>query len=164
MFGNLNVLCFSETLATIEDLCLPHFFIGFDNFQILAAKKFRVGRPSGGLLILTNKTTVREVEIIDSSEPWIYLKCKINRKHLIISNVYSRPKSQKIIFDKFKSVLYELSIQFCSTRIIIAGDFNARISDLNSTDEEIFENSSLFSIRTSLDNIMAIEIEKKRKN
>lgn len=63
-------------------------------------------------------------------------------------------KDGDVKLNSFSSVLYNIISDYGCDNIILGGDFNARIGNLNSfNNEDLFEGSFLFNFRSSLDTV-----------
>uniref|UniRef100_T1HY86 Endo/exonuclease/phosphatase domain-containing protein n=1 Tax=Rhodnius prolixus TaxID=13249 RepID=T1HY86_RHOPR len=84
------------------------------------------GRPSGGLMICLKKGIV-----------------------------YWQPGSlHDSIIDSFSFDLFNIYSEYENCYVIIGGDYNSRIGNLNSLDNDIFINSNLSGFRSSLDDVI----------
>lgn len=117
-----------------------------------AVKVYSRGRASGGLMLLIKSKYESSVNIINKSAYWLFISLKIDCRQFIIGIIYFKPDMDDIlILNLFKTVLDDIISCYGCHNIILGGDFNSRISNLNNLDEEIFENSFLDPKRRSLD-------------
>lgn len=116
-----------------------------------AVRQFRRGRARGGLIVLVN-ASIYKLELIDRQENYIVVKIDSNKLNIIVCLVYVSPNEQFVnLLTKLDKVLYEVSLKYPDQVIIVGGDFNAKIGNLNQIKEySIFENSSLSWIRSSV--------------
>lgn len=145
---DLDLLCLYETWHT-RTKQLPEFL--YDS-HTLAAESFaiknkQVGRASGGIMIITSKRI--ECVIIEVSEYWILLKIKINLEYFTLGIFYFKPSlDDNIVIEMLEEVLHNIDIE---QKVILAGDFNSRIGNLNYVEEELFDGTGLKEERTSKD-------------
>ena len=157
-----------------ETFTLPgfDFTIKFPNHYALhcpATKYTRLGRPSGGIVLLIKKTLYKYIEIVDTQISHV-LAIKIKKclfrtdKDILLVMIYNHPSES--IFYKHKnyySTLEQLD-QFIANSIetgqefdlIIGGDINARVGDWAYTDdgEDMFDDSQTTFERESQDTII----------
>ena len=155
---HLNDLCeFIESFDIIglgETFTLPGFDFGmkFPEHHALhcpATKYSKLGRPSGGLVLLIKKKIEKFVQIIDTQISHV-LAIKVNKslfntnKDILLIMLYNHPRES--VFYKHKdyySTLEEVD-QFLANQIekgqefnvLLGGDLNARIGDWAYTEDE----------------------------
>lgn len=148
---NLDLLCLYETWHT-KTKQLPEFL---QDSHILAAESFaiknkQVGRASGGIMIITSKTV--EYVIIEASEYWILLRIKINLEYFTLGIFYFKPSlDDNIVIEMLEDVLHNLDIE---QKVILAGDFNSRIGNLNYVEEELLDGTGVNEERISKDSFI----------
>ena len=128
---------------------------GLEEFEFIsspAVKEAERGRPKGGLLIAIN-TLVYKSEIIIIKENFIFVLLVEKNFKMIIGLCYCSPLAD---FRSFMLSLNEtltlISIKFPNVLIFVGGDFNARVGDLNSFDQEVTEGlENLYAKRETLD-------------
>lgn len=133
-----------------EKLHLPKYLADY-NYLISKANKVSIsGIPSGWLCILYKKEFVKEVILLRSSETWLCMKCNIENKEYIICNIYIREVNADYRMETLDEILRNLKEKY-STPIILGGDFNAHIGDLNQMDEKIITNAMFTGERKTQD-------------
>ena len=155
---NLDGLCeFMRTFDILglgETFTLPgfDFSLKFPDYFALhcPAKKYsKLGRPSGGLVLLIKKTLAPYIEIIETNLSHV-LAIKISKsllktsKDLLYVTLYNHPKESVFYKNKDYYSTLEQTEQFIAELIeedkdydvIINGDLNARIGDWAYTEEE----------------------------
>ena len=133
---------------------LPIFLSEFDCYEQLAVKEKSLGRSKGGLIVLVNKSLLSK--LVEKNEWCIWLEIKINDKVFILNFLYLNPLYN---IAEYLISLSDTITDICNTydkpKIIILGDFNARIGNSNSYDEtydnEIFDGLECSARRESLD-------------
>lgn len=155
LINQLDILCLCETWLATTKFYLPKALDIFDVISTPATREQSIGRPSGGLMIFLKRSVVTNIEVLSSTSWWMFIKVKINHESYIIVSVYWKPNVDSSIIDLFKQELTDLYLNNMNTKFIVGGDFNCRISSLNSFDEDVmFENSKLSGIRESYDKVL----------
>ncbi len=92
------------------------------------------GRPSGGLAILTKKTTNWSLTKITDSSNKNFQACLISNEGItwLLINVYVPPTAPDVFNDIYLPVLDIIHGQHQVSSRLVAGDFNARIGDAES--------------------------------
>ena len=172
---HLTSLCeFIESLdiaGLSETFTLPgfDFNVKFPNHFALhcpATKYTKLGRPSGGLVLLIRKTLRKYIELVDTQISHV-LAIKIKKtcfntdKDLLLITMYNHP-AESIFYKKrdYFSTLEQVD-QFIANSLeqgqefdlLIGGDLNARIGDWAYTEdgEDEFEDSPQTYVRDSQD-------------
>lgn len=112
------------------------------------------GRVSGGILILYNDKFC-SIKVLEKSDSFIFLKVNVNKINFILGVVY-RPQSIKIqlFIEEITLTLDKLSNVYANCEIILGGDFNCRVAELNRVHKEILENNlNLLPVKNSLDKL-----------
>ncbi|XP_026687849.1 uncharacterized protein LOC113472340 [Diaphorina citri] len=116
-----------------------------------ATKDKQRGRASGGILLFINKNIAYETICITNM--WILVKIKPpTEPDVFVGNVYINPNYDMIEALQLLKVPMD-RITMDSNRILIGGDFNARIADRNCLDEEMAQDLNVLAQRTSLDTL-----------
>ena len=155
---NFEGLCdFVQTFDVLglgETFTLPGFDFGIKFPDYLAlhcpAKKYtKLGRPSGGLVLLIRKSLAPFIEIVETNISHV-LAIKIKKtllnttKDLLFVSVYNHPRESVFYKNKTYYSTLEQVEQFLADNIeegkdldiLINGDLNARIGDWAFTEEE----------------------------
>lgn len=125
-----------------ESITLPPRFAGWDSI-CSPAKKNQRGRPSGGLLILFNDKFFTP-EVLFKAENWIFINVRSKFNYtFVIGLIYFQINID--IVDKLNtlecyinSLMLELDP---NTPILLGGDFNAKVGDLNQLHSSLFNYS-----------------------
>lgn len=146
---NCAILALSETwqltayhppqLSSMIQICHP------------AIKIHAVGRASGGLELYYDPNTVQQVETISMSEIWICVKCLLNNINVIVVSVYIRDNYPEERIKMLQDLIQEIVNNDPEVPIIIGGDFNGRIGELNQFSELTLQGSLLSETRYSKD-------------
>lgn len=134
---------------TKQNLNFSHF-MNHQHILSPATRESKMGRARGGLLVYYAKEY--KVEKLYVTEDFIFLIVNINSKKVIIGSVYANPNSN---FENFLSnldnLIYECSLRFPNSPMIIGGDFNAKIGNLNQLGENfLLQSTNLYNNRSSL--------------
>lgn len=128
---------------------------GFEDYNLVQREAVRdnlKGRASGGLILLIKKPW--DTATIEISDFFVLIKMRNGNTQILVGLVYFKPNSVnecllhlEYFFENNKEILN-------SYPLILAGDFNARIGDLNQAPQsEFFYSSDLFDTRWSLDQV-----------
>ncbi|KAI5704191.1 hypothetical protein M8J75_002833 [Diaphorina citri] len=131
-----------------DTLDLPGFQ-DFDVYKAKAAKTVGPGRPSGGLLVLADKTL--NSEIVIESLDYLFIKVRLESKPIIVGCVYLQPSLNPNILTELDNAIGNLEIQFPDMDIVVGGDFNSRIGFGNSIGPEEIEGYKVWDLRISKD-------------
>lgn len=150
---NYDIVGLVETWNYLEKTNLP-FRIKekYDLVQSFASKNHELGRASGGIIFLIKKELMKYVTIIDIKDEWIFLKLRSSSEKIIVGNVYIKPtiKTSKFI-DLFENFFLDNLFDFVDSKLIIGGDFNARIGTKGGLDNCVIEGLPLNAERRSSD-------------
>lgn len=115
---NCAILALSETwqLISFHPPQLQHM----TQISILASKNRAVGRPSGGLELFYDPKYVNNVEIINTSEIWISIKCTIDETELIVTSVYIRDHHAEDRINMLQDLVNDNINKYPRTPMIIA--------------------------------------------
>ena len=145
---SFDLLCLSETF-TYASFDFTTKFQDYTHLHCPAKKISRLGRPSGGLIILAKKHLSEHIQIIETNTPNI-LSLKISSKYTKtekdilfigtyihpIGSVYYRDKEHDSTLDTLEQFMAEQLDQDNDYSYIISGDLNSRISDWSFTKED----------------------------
>lgn len=125
---------------------------GWDNYHQLwvpAVKEKLIGRARGGLAIFADKA-VTPCSVITTNESWIFSEMAFGDLKCIVGSVYISPSVdfQQFLTD-FERTLSEICSKGDENLIIIGGDFNCWVAELNSWPEEALSDTNLFPCRKS---------------
>lgn len=86
-------------------------------------------------------------------EAFIFVQAVSQYFEVIIGSVYLSPLSDFAHFkDKFEKSIYDITLKYPQSAIILGGDLNCKIGNLNQLDEDVFAGiNNIISIRTTLD-------------
>lgn len=149
----LDIICISETWLTAEPT-LPAILTDYDYISTSATREFRRGRAKGGLIILYKKH-LHNINVIIKHPNWIFIKDKSNNLDFILGLVYIAPLIELDILNDLNLEISEIARSHPELPIIIGGDFNARMGDLNQLIEGSIPFGTIFTHdRFSLDTIV----------
>lgn len=115
-----------------------------------ATKDHHLGRPSGGLVTCSSKIG-SDCAVIDSSDNWLFCEIKCGETSLIVGSVYfNRNINVMETFLKFQRVLEDVCNNADGETIIVGGDLNSWVAELNSWPSEALEGTKLAPDRISL--------------
>ena len=128
---NFKILGLVETwLGEEEEFTLT----GFKGYFKGKTKKGLRGRKPGGIALMVKEEKGTKSEIIQNKvEECMWVKINIKNEVFIIGVVYNQPSGSvyenKNFFNELKREVDELIERFDKSRLILMGDFNARIGD-----------------------------------
>lgn len=108
------------------------------------------GRGSGGLLTLVAKKL--RFEVLDACQHWTFLKIFLESMSVFICSFYihkSLDPSQ--ILDRLQALLANLDGNYDDPVIIFGGDFNCRVANLGSCEEDLTSGTPFYRDRVSPD-------------
>ena len=149
-----DILCISETWhLDINKVQIQNKYRCFDSVAIKTADR---GRPSGGLMILLNEKYYKNAEEICKNECYIFIKFTQSNKLIILGVTYiNQTRSVKAELEKIEETLSIINNKYKSAPIFLGGDFNARIKNRGTIDEEQLPTEAHFDLsRESLDQII----------
>lgn len=127
----------------------------WENFRCESSEAVReksTGRAGGSILTLSRNDYV--CSVIGKLSLYVFVSLQMSDVKYVIGTVYFKPSNDILVaLDLLQLMLDEILNSFHDVPILIAGDFNSRMGELGSLDEEIVENSVLFEKRTSKDEI-----------
>lgn len=102
--------------------------------------------------------TVGKTEVIDVSERWIFVSTTFQQFRIITGTIYFKPKLDlDIILESLQSTLDNIICRFPDAIILLGGDFNARIGNLDNAPTDLLESTNLTKNRNSLDEFVSAE-------
>lgn len=126
-----QIICLIETWLWRENSENLPFTVNYTNITQLAAKDFSKGRGSGGIIIYIKKDL--KYKLIEKCDWWVAYEISTTQTNFTIICVYFKPNMDMAIYlDGLAEMVNELLCEVPERKIIIAGDFNARIGNLNS--------------------------------
>lgn len=128
---------------------LPPF--SFDLIDSPAVRTAERGRASGGLLIALN-TSKYKYKTIKITEQLINVEVKINSNNFnfILGVIYLKPDSNIELFcAEFNEIIILINNNYPNSPLIIGGDFNVRIGDLNQV-QKMYSQKMLISLPLEL--------------
>lgn len=128
--------------------------MGYDYINVPAKKTESRGRASGGIILLFKKSLNFQIRVIQCRDWWLSVCVESNIVKIVLCAVYLRPgKEFDYLLDSVKNDLHEIGSAFPNYNLILAGDFNSRIGQLNVLDDEVFAGYDFNGLRVSKDNI-----------
>lgn len=148
-----EILCLNETWLLSEPNIYPKMLSGHKGIHSLAVKDHSFGRGSGGLLIFCHKSY--ECTVLNVSPWWIIIRVSLGHNlSIIVCSVYFKPSLPlESAIELLQATLTEICGNFDNPILIIGGDFNGRVSNLNCAPSELFAESNLMPARDSLDSV-----------
>lgn len=148
LLNNCQVIAFAETWLLNEDLVIPSFLNDYKPFCCKAVKTSLTGRASGGILICIHNTLANRVTKLDSNRYWIFLKIEIALISVIVGCIYIPPSCEmESCLDDLDLTVSSITSRFPNHCIILCGDYNAHVGNLNDLEEEFLLNCSLYEKR-----------------
>lgn len=144
-----DILCLQETWLMTPPTHIPHISDYFNVIFSAAVKEKQKGRGSGGLLTLIKKEIPYEVTNICNL--WIFVKIQIPDSQFILGNVYISPKFNYIQAMESMQNLLESITDF---KVVVGGDYNGRIGELNYLDIPDLTDSGFEAERSSMDTVI----------
>lgn len=151
-----NIICLSETwnTSTLNPITLPSFLGDFTQYISPATKEKSKGRASGGLLLLIKNNRKTDSKVISITNIWIIVHVKLLNFNFILGLVYFKPdNNHNFYISQLNDTINDLTSFYPNLPIILIGDYNARIGQLNQFEEQIFLNTNFTGKRQSLDKI-----------
>lgn len=151
LFNDSDILCAYGTHVPSNINLVPNFLNGFDILSVPAVKEKTLGRASGGLALFFRKNMIK-IKVINSCKYWLFTLIHLKNVEFIIGFVYFKPTIElEFVLENLDDVLIDLKSKFCNHAIVVGGDFNCRVGELNTGQEELFEGTHLNFFRNSLD-------------
>ena len=142
-----DILCLCETWHTLR---LNYKQTGnHEVFDSVGVKTFDRGRASGGLAMTLSNLLYKNTELISARDNFIFIKTNINNDTVIIGVVYiNQKKDVKIILGYVEEELIKINNKYINSKIIIGGDFNARIANKGDIEEnQLPDQESIFLMK-----------------
>lgn len=122
----------------------------YTNHHAPATKDKSVGRPSGGLLFLCCPGP--EMTVVESTNAWIFAHVQTPGTSLIVGVVYFKPSYDiLVLLDSFQQTLTDIQDKYPHLPVIVGGDFNARVGELNALEPYMLHGTALTANRLSWD-------------
>lgn len=143
-----DILHLCETWITHLNPTLPEPLKHYQSHHKTATKEKSRGRASGGLSIVSQ----HPFQVIEETNLWIFIKIELNNTTYIFGNVYLKPSLQdKQCILLLQECVSDLIDIYPNVPIIIMGDFNSRLGQLNEVDSYVLESTNITAKRESLD-------------
>lgn len=118
--------------------------------ESFAVNDRQMGRASGGIILFTKKNI--RCTLIEKTEYWILVEISKNSENLTLGIFYFKPGLiDDVVIHMMNEVLERIDL---SRKIVLAGDFNARIGNMNQVDSEILAGTRLTEERQSKDKLV----------
>jgi len=149
-----DIICITETFST-GNFCFSQT-PGFANFRTItspAIKNKQKGRASGGIALGYNVSNFELVKIIDNSNLWIFCKLrhKLTNTNIIIGVSYINQATDiEVALELLELVFLDINCNYPNEKVILGGDFNARVGNLGYVDPELV-NPDIHEFRKSID-------------
>jgi hypothetical protein len=151
IFNVYSVICICETWLE-DNLSSLHVLEDYNVITKVAVRNFETGRASGGMLILTKKNL--RCTIVEMNNIFIFVKVENENLCAIVGLVYFKPDSVKDSIKQLEIFLENNEHTLGTMPVIVGGDWNARIGNLNQPfDDAIFHDSCLLQERVALDTV-----------
>lgn len=149
-----DIICLSETWLWKELEKGPIFLETYTCYNQLATKEKSLGRAKGGLAVYTKNEL--HTKLLEKNEWWIAIEFQIDKVKFVMIYAYFSPTQDiKIYLQEINELVTNTQNLYPNSKIIIGGDFNARIGELNNFsekyEEEIFLGTPFSPQRNSLD-------------
>jgi exonuclease III len=154
MFNRFSVIGISETWSCSE-LDISNNFPGYNIIQRKAVRENITGRARGGLMVMLR--TFFTFTVLDSTDSFIFLKLTYKGITFIVGLIYLRLENFNMNLNSLKLFLQNNVDRINRYPVIIGGDFNSRLGELNQClDDNLFMFSNLFPFRQSHDKIVNV--------
>lgn len=151
-FQDMQIICLVETWI-VDNKVEKYKYKNYTIHYADAIKDKSQGHGKGGLMILIHEDFL--VEILESSYMWIFIKIKNLNPNLIIGLVYLNPKYRdKECYEMLEDTINTIENDNPGCSIIMCGDYNSRIGQLQGDEEDIFEGTVLAHERKSMDMVV----------
>lgn len=163
-----SIICLNEAWLEKEDLSPKPLLGEYDTHVQLVERNKTVGRSKGGLAVFIKKSY--QNHMIEKNNWWIAFEVELaDRIILVVIFVYFNPSNDITIYLEYLTeLILQLELKYQEASILVCGDFNAGIGNLNSFDEKydypMFEHSTLTAQRQSLDTIINSRANKLTNN
>ena len=110
-----------------------------------------MGRASGGQLIFVNNRTFAS-KLIFANDQFLFIELKKDNFKLVVGTVYISPLADtELALSNLDTHLNFIQSNYIKYPILVEGDFNARLGDLNQLDSNIYISPFLNNSRKNLD-------------
>lgn len=156
-FSSFDVVCLSETWSTSPDPVLPRILE--NNYKVLVCKAVKEkdkGRASGGIIVLVKRQHCARDAFVEIDTHWIIVRLKLNLVSYVIGCFYLKPNLEhNIVVGLVEEIISEICHKFDSDVVIMGGDFNARIGNLNNVEcNYLLEEQLMYGRRLSEDKVV----------
>jgi exonuclease III len=152
IFNSYSIVCLCETWSLNTPDIIP-IFEGYKVIKQDAIRNNNSGRASGGLIILI-KNTIKSY-VMEINDFFIFVVIEGLNFKVLIGNIYLKPCSVRDGLKELKNFLSKFDEVDGSMPIILGGDFNCRIGNLNqSFDGDIFNFAYLLQERVAHDRLL----------
>lgn len=149
-----EIICFSETFISHDSLVVPNWLNNYIYFMRKAVKINIRGRASGGLITFIKKDYFQQVTMLYANDLGLFIRVSTEVFSITIGNIYWKPDLESDDCIKhLEEAIACIRSSKSSDSIILGGDWNARIGQLNQHSDELFEGSNLKGYRDSLDTV-----------
>uniref|UniRef100_A0A146LXR6 Putative RNA-directed DNA polymerase from transposon BS n=1 Tax=Lygus hesperus TaxID=30085 RepID=A0A146LXR6_LYGHE len=152
-FSDKDIICLSETHLLCPPISRPSCLEGFEIIHSFACRKSLRGRGSGGLAVCFKGSSFSS-EVIHVNDKWIFLKLSSGAGDMIIGNIYLKSGISPLILEELGNILEVVASVECYPSLILGGDWNVRVGNLNSVSGEELP-SHLEPGRLSLDPVVS---------
>jgi exonuclease III len=150
---DFSIIGLCETWALEKISTEEHFFRNYNLVQREALRIGTHGRGIGGLLLLVHKRL--RYNVVEENDNFLFVEIKGNHFKLIIGLVYLRFGYEVDGILRLQRFFNNNAQLLSDYSMIIGGDFNARVGELNNiADETPFFGSQLSCFRSSLDSLV----------
>lgn len=137
-----------ETWLINDDFVLPPWLQKYTPFTSKAVKTSVRGRAGGGLLKLIHERLVNSVSVTECCRYWLFINTGIETVPMIIGNIHLPPSCDTdSCLDELTNTVINITNSFPDHGLILTGDYNAHVGDLNNLEEEILANTDLYDLR-----------------
>ena len=134
-----DILCFVETWMFNDFKLAPLWLQNYNIVSSKATKDFTKGRSKGGIIIALSKD-LYEYKVLKKCDEFVIIFVSLTDSNLkfILVVVYFNPIGDiKSYLNNLYENVNDASILYPNSPIYIGGDYNARIGNLNTVDEDI---------------------------
>lgn len=150
LMNKSEIICMEETWIVEDNVKIPDFLNEYDVISERAIKNHVKGRGSGGIIVLIRKHLNYAVKVSDSR--WIFVEVNYDNKKLLLGSAYI---SQKLNFKQsmgeLGDIIRRLTDQLKPDFLMVGGDMNARVGDLNQIEQELDPTYRLTGHRRTMD-------------
>lgn len=115
----------------------------------LSSKK-SMGHASDGIAIIARRGL--EIKVINSSDSWLFVSVSVGLSFFVLACVYIRPSRNMVTsLDILQQALDEVNETTGYPPIILTGDFNAHVGNLDDISKDLIIGTNLMELRTSID-------------